>query len=363
MKKVLISGYYGFGNAGDEAILETLSARFLKSGVTAEVLSANPEKTQKTYGIKAYKRFNLPEIIKAVRSCDAVISGGGSLFQDVTSSVSLYYYLAIVLIAQMLGKEVFVFSQGIGPLNKQFNRRMCAGIINKVKGISVRDELSLEELARLGINKPKQVLTTDPVYMLEPASKDAGKKILEEAGVDLSKKLKVGIAARSWDSNKNSIVQIAEMVDGLIEDFDAEVVLFPFHYPRDLDFANKIAERTCRKPCILKEEYKPSGIMSAIGLMDINIGIRLHALIFSVCMNVPVIGITYDTKIDGFLKSMGSEPVCNYEDIQWELIKDQVQGIINNRDEFLNQIIKAKEFSSKKAFEIFNELVEAVCNG
>ncbi|MGE5328158.1 MAG: polysaccharide pyruvyl transferase CsaB [Deltaproteobacteria bacterium] len=363
MKKVLISGYYGFGNTGDEAILETLSNEFSKSNIKAEVLSSNPQKTQKAYGVKAYKRSNLQEIVKAIKNCDAVISGGGSLFQDVTSSGSLYYYLGIVIIAQVLGKKIHIFSQGIGPVKKELNRKIFAKIINRVETISVRDQISLEELAWLGVNKPKQMLTNDPVFMLQPASKDTGRKILQEAGVESEGKLTIGIAARSWNNNNDSISQIAEIINQIIKEFDANVVMFPFHYPEDLDFAYKIAEKTQNKPYILKEEYKPSEIMSAIGLMDINIGVRLHSLIFSVCMGVPVIGITYDPKIDGFLKEIGLRPVCNYDNMQCELIIKEIKRIIDNKDEILNKIMEAKGFASNKVFDNFNKLIGEVNNG
>jgi tripartite ATP-independent transporter DctM subunit len=58
-------------------------------------------------------------IARAVRRCDMLISGGGSLLQDVTSSKSLHYYLAIIRFAQLLGKKVFIYSQGIGPIEKE----------------------------------------------------------------------------------------------------------------------------------------------------------------------------------------------------------------------------------------------------
>ena len=363
MKKVLISGYYGFGNTGDEAILETLSIQFSKAGIGVQVLSANPAKTQELYGIKAYKRFNLSDIIKAIKNCHALISGGGSLFQDVTSSMSLYYYLGIVKIAEMLGKKVHVFSQGVGPIKKECNRRMFTNIINKVETISVRDEISFEELKILKVDKPDLMRTTDPAFMLQPAPEVSGIKILEKAGVNFSGKLIVGIAARNWSSNKDSVSQIAETADQIIEEFDANVVLFPFHYPEDLDFANRIAEKMRNKPCVLKEEYKPSEIMAAIGLMNINIGVRLHALILSVCMGVPVIGISYDPKIDGFLKTIGLNPVCNYDNIQWELINKEIQRIINNKVEIVRLMDEKRDSASKSAFENFNKLMEVVQNG
>jgi len=363
LKKVLISGYYGYNNTGDEAILESLSNQFSKLGIEIEALSANPLKTQQSYGIKAYKRFDLPDIIQAIKSCDALISGGGSLFQDVTSSASFYYYLGIVMIAQILRKKVLVFSQGIGPLKKDYNRKMFTRIINKVKMISVRDEISVEELKTLKIYKPEIMVTTDPVFMLQSMPEEVGRNILEESGLNFDGKLIVGIAARDWDNNKESILQIAETADGIIEEFDAKVVLFPFHYPEDLDFANRIAEKMRNKPCILKGEYKPSEIMSAIGLMDINIGIRLHALIFSVCMGVPVIGITYDPKIDGFLNTMGLKPICRYDNIQRQEIIKEIQRIINNREEIVKAIAEARDFAKQRSFESLDKLMEVVKNG
>lgn len=363
MKKVLISGYYGFGNTGDEAILETLINKFSKEGIKLEVLSARPEKTMKIHGIKAYNRFNLMEVIKAVKDSDILISGGGSLFQDVTSSSSLYYYLAIVVIAQMFRKKVHIFSQGIGPIKKTLNRKAFLRVVSRVETISVRDEISLDEVFKLGIKKPETILTTDPVFMLEPSSESVGREILLEAGIDESKKMAIGIAARSWHNNKNVSLQFAQIADAIIEEFDSNVILFPFHYPEDFDFADKIAGQMRNKPGIIKKEYRPSELMSAIGLMDINIGVRLHALIFSVCMGIPVIGITYDPKIDGFLKTIGLSSISEYEDIKWEEIKEEIVKIIRNKHEVVKTIIMAKDNAKIKADKNFDKLLEVIVDG
>ena len=51
-------------------------------------------------------------ILRAVKKCDMLISGGGSLLQDVTSSKSLHYYLSIIRCAEFFHKKVFIYSQG-----------------------------------------------------------------------------------------------------------------------------------------------------------------------------------------------------------------------------------------------------------
>lgn len=83
MKKVLISGYYGFGNFGDEAILKLLLDKLKDCDVT--VLSSDPRKTFDEYGVHTVYTFSLDHVLKEVAYCDVLISGGGSLLQNVTS--------------------------------------------------------------------------------------------------------------------------------------------------------------------------------------------------------------------------------------------------------------------------------------
>ena len=56
--------------------------------------------------------------------------------------------------------------------------------------------------------------------------------------------------------------------------------------------------------------------------MDVLIGVRLHALIFAGVMGVPMIGISYDPKIDRFLDSIGDKPLGNLQDVTADKIFD-----------------------------------------
>ncbi|MBR7081800.1 MAG: polysaccharide pyruvyl transferase family protein, partial [Oscillospiraceae bacterium] len=144
MYKILISGYYGFNNIGDESILRTVvdNLREKMTDIDITILSHDPKDTESKYGVKAVDRMSLRGIIKAVRDCDMLISGGGSLLQDVTSKKSILYYLFIMRLALMFGKKVFIYSQGIGPIDRPRNRRLTARVLKKVHGIVVRDENS-----------------------------------------------------------------------------------------------------------------------------------------------------------------------------------------------------------------------------
>ena len=91
-KKVAVSGYYGYGNFGDEAILGVLIDYLFRTNAETTVFSNNPELTSAQYGIKSVKNFDILSVMKVISESDILISGGGSLLQDVTSLKSLLYY-------------------------------------------------------------------------------------------------------------------------------------------------------------------------------------------------------------------------------------------------------------------------------
>ena len=59
--------------------------------------------------------------------------------------------------------------------------------------------------------------------------------------------------------------------------------------------------------------------------MDLMIGVRLHALIFAGVMGVPMIGISYDPKVDRFLRSIGEKPVNDLQDITTASVLKEVR--------------------------------------
>ena len=141
MYNILISGYYGFNNIGDESILRTVidNLREKLPDVEITVLSQSPAQTAEKYGVKAARRMNLWDILRSVRRCDMLLSGGGSLLQDATSSRSILYYLFLLRLAQLLGKRTFIYSQGIGPISGGRNRRYTAYVLSRADGIVVRE--------------------------------------------------------------------------------------------------------------------------------------------------------------------------------------------------------------------------------
>ena len=170
--KIALSGYYGFDNSGDEAVLQSilfaLQEQGREQGVKIEpiVLSANPEKTSAMYGVKAYHRMKPGSLIRALREADGLISGGGSLLQDATSSKTIPYYLAVLKIAQWLGKPTFIYSQGIGPVSRPMFYGWIRSIFQRCSYVSVRDTESAELLGKMRLPRERITVVPDPVMGL-----------------------------------------------------------------------------------------------------------------------------------------------------------------------------------------------------
>lgn len=365
MCRVLISGYYGYNNAGDEAILQSMVSEFRKvySDIDIVVLSANPSKTAQLYNIKAISRNNLLHIFSEIKKCDLLISGGGSLFQDATSLFSPWYYSSIIMMAHFLKKPVFAYAQGIGPINNHFNKKLLKCIMNWTYGISVRDKRSLNELKSFGI-KREISCTIDPAFLIESASKDESRKILqkENQGKDLARP-KIGFSVRTWKGSVDVASIFADVADKVSREFGADIVLFPLYYETDLKLAEDIAEKMQSSVVIIREECSPAQLIGLYGLMDINVCIRFHGLVFSAMNGIPMVAISYDPKIDSFMDYLGVNNVLKYKELDSQSVFDAIKMKWLDRENLSVQIdSKGNEFKAlaQKGIDEITQLIKMV---
>lgn len=172
--RLLLSGYYGFSNLGDEAILAGLTRELTRRGHSVTVLSADPAETAERYGVQASHRTR--GLVPAVLRSDAVVSGGGGLLQDATSARSLTYYLSVLRLARRLGKKVAVYGQSLGPLSPE-GRGRVARALRDVPAFW-RDEVSRSLARELGLDDRA---TADAALLLapeRPAGADANGPVL-----------------------------------------------------------------------------------------------------------------------------------------------------------------------------------------
>lgn len=351
MVKVVVSGYYGFGNAGDEAMLAAIIEVItdIEPNIRITVISGDAADTSHRHGVNAVYRLNYPGIIKELSACDLLISGGGSLLQDVTSDRSLYYYLSIVYLAKKLGKPVMLYSQGIGPVRGQLARKAMRQVCNMADLITVRDEGSSFELRNMGITRPVIKVTADPVLALNPVDKQFGRKILQNYRQEGNAPL-VSIAVREWKDWSHYKQVLAETADYLITEYGAKIIFLPMQFPEDILAAEKVMRRMREQAVILRDKYSIVELMSLVGNCDLLIGIRLHALVFAAIMNVPVIGLSYDPKIERFMESLKEPCVGKLKDITTSKLLEKAAEFFSDNAEFKENLRRNLRILRNKAF-------------
>ncbi len=356
MKKFVISGFYGLGNTGDEAILESiidnLRDEFNDPDIT--VFSLSPEQTAKEHNVKtvyrAWRREN-KEKVKALKEADLLISGGGGLLQDAYPTKFLFgplpYYLLIVLLAKLCGTKVMFFSQGIGPVTSGWGKFLMK-LANLANFITVRDQYSKDLLHKLGVKKPETVVTSDIVFAFKPKKDDAGIKSLQLNGDEQL----VAVSVRPWFDRIQQFEQMAGVLDRLIIEENVTPVFVPMEGHHDKDASEKVMSymKHPDKTVMLGTDFTPNQYLNFIGECQLTIGMRLHALIFSTLKGVPHIGFSYDKKVESLLKRSGMwQYSADLDNIDVDQVTSNAKTILHNHAKESATVKKNAEEMRKEA--------------
>lgn len=332
MKTVVISGYYGYDNIGDEALLQAIvePLRETVPDIRIIVLSAQPAKTARQYNVEAEDRFSPLRIFSALKKADLLISGGGSLLQDVTGPFTIPYYLSIVAMAKMLGKPVMFYAQGVGPVNRGFSKTLVRLVADRVNVITLRDEESKEILHQLGVRRPPITVTADPVFDLRGDSENGN--LLQQFGLTKGPKPMAAIAAREWQGLSGYKTALAVAADYLAAG-GWDIVLLPMQFPADLKTCKEISSLMRQPAKVIERHPTATEFNAVVKEFDLMIGMRLHALIFAANNLVPLIGISYDPKVWQFMEQVKQPVISDISAVTAEMLINIIDDVVSRKDE------------------------------
>lgn len=317
-ESIMICGAYGRGNAGDDAILEAIvqEMRALDPERTICVMSRRPQETRLTYRTGAVYTFNIFSILRRFRHAALYINGGGTLMQDVTSTRSIWYYCYTLRAAKKRGCKVMMYGCGIGPINRAGNRKMAAKTIQgSVDRITLRDENSRQELARMGVTRPDIRVSADPTIILDAAPYEVVSLAMEQSGIDPNGRY-IGFGLRNWKGLDAALPAIAAAADYAYEKHGLTPVFVPIEFPSDLTPAERVGA-LLHCPWYAVRTRQPIEVtIGILARMKTVVGIRLHSLMFSAGQGVPVVGMSYDIKVDSFLKYIGSSTCLQLREVK-----------------------------------------------
>jgi polysaccharide pyruvyl transferase WcaK-like protein len=333
-KKIFIIGGYGFGNLGDEAVLNVIVKRLKRKQESAKitVLSHDPQETRRFHGVDACTP--LKSLVELIRS-DEVIVGGGEVITYHKKPWFTYLVTCISLvdiIKVFQKKKQLKFSDiGVRPISSSFPRIILSKLIGSANSISVRD-ISRAEFEALDVKKEFSVVP-DPALELEPADFKTAQSILRQQGVDTNKFLVgLSVAAVKNDSFNQKILEvIPQVIDWLSIHADAQVVFISTsnhkyrNREKDLLVADKIQEKICctENFKILRGNFSPREIEAIIGQMNLFLVMRLHPLILAHNMKVPSICIAYYARVKSFCKLYGKNKI-DIEKLDFQTLKEKI---------------------------------------
>lgn len=333
--RAILSGYYGFGNGGDEALLATL-LQMLPEHVSPLVLSANPRQTARQYQVEACDRNHSIRVFQAMRQAQAFIWGGGSLIQDATSALSPVYYMGLMGLAQGLGLKTIAWAQGIGPLKRKSTQILARRAFRNCSAVSVRDQASAQYIKDWGI--PYEI-APDPVWNL--AAKPVG-------WVDKLPSPKVALVLRSHPQLTPTRLQ--KLTTALLK-FQAQtqthILIVPFQATQDLEIAQSIHDQIADHSSLIRLTH-PHDLKGVFQTVDMTIAMRLHGLIMAAAEGNRCFALSYDPKVRQFMQAQhcpgwdldqipdDPEVICQ----SW--LEHFHKGAALSRDEICDRIEQAK---------------------
>ncbi len=370
--KIVISGYYGYSNCGDEAVLLSILLALQEQGdregirYDPVILSSNPELTAKMYGVKSVHRMKLLEIMRAIALSDGLISGGGSLLQDATSWRTIPYYLSIIKLAQWLGKPTFIYGQGVGPIHQckfyPFIRKTLGGS----QLLTVRDEESKSLLCAIGLPNNSIHVVSDPVMGLASCASKPYRLINDTRE---EKTYTIGVSVRFWNKDRSELDALAQTLLMLVISESVRIRFLPFHYHVDFKASeyviSRIPEQYHTSIVVVKEFTDPLEMLKQVSECDVIIGMRLHSLIYAATQHIPMVGISYDPKIDQFLDRLHMKPSSSTATFDVNLVYEDIVQLMNHREKWvdakqdvINELKQTAQLPSKMISSYYRDLYD-----
>ncbi len=299
---VLLCGYYGFGNMGDDALLRA-AIRRAKREFPASTLFALTKRGRKDGNfaeLPCFRRSSPVAIRRAVRRSSVLIFGGGTLLQDHTSLRSLLYYAGMLRYAQKKGLRTLLWGNGLSSPKTALGARVMRNTLVGCDFVGLRDDASVD-VARellgkncvLPIRREMDLVLSDP-----PQTEYKNFHMRERLGL-LGRKIAV-IVPRGREGR--GVLKLFWEWVATLRGEDATPVVVPMFPREDL--------RLCRRLCrdiggYLAEDLTPEELIALMGECEIVCGMRLHALIFASLAGTPFVGFGTDTKIESFCRERG----------------------------------------------------------
>lgn len=355
---ILLSGYYGFNNFGDDMVIRTLVTELRSSHPDLEicVLSKTPRATSVSLNVDSADRNNLLKMMKTIDKSHVYAYGGGTLLTDITSRKSLSYYTVSLQYANSKGLKTAILANGLGPFLHKKSENNVKKLLKKVDILAFRDKKSFKYAKELcpGID-PK--LTADLALLFEPSEK-AKENIhlfLQENQLDAKNYFVVSL--REWKNvPKNFISIISTACDYISEKYNMQPVFIPLQPSKDRRICDEVAKRSTVSSVVAHTINNVDDVCALINGASFTLAMRLHPLIYSYSAAIPFLGLAYDEKVSSFIKEVEREEYIDVADITLESLKKAIDDSFSSK--YSPDCLEEMKKRAKGNISILSELID-----
>ncbi len=303
---ICIGGYAGCGNLGDDAILLAYldERRRQERPSPITVLSGNPTRDSRRFGVKCVSRRNPFAILAAFLRCEEFLCGGGSLLQNATGNLSLSYYLFLIRAAHALGCRPSLLAAGIGPIRGEKQWARLLSTLRLCRRVEVRDADSHRLLLNMGIDRYRLRLVSDPASALPAPPPERRSFLLAENGIREDEDYFCVILRPVDRALSLAPLTLAASVRAFAERRGLLPIYLLFDEKQDLRLTQHLRAKTGGKILRLREPADALAILSGARL---TVAMRYHALVLSHAVGTPAIGISHsldEGKLESFCRSV-----------------------------------------------------------
>lgn len=323
-RTVVISGFYGSRNSGDELLLRAIVAgvREAEPELRMVVAGVSPRRVGELHRLPAFARPDLETAELVSRSASAVVLGGGGLWHDYTFAqaggmpglfdqprMSIAGLAVMPVLSSMRRRPFHVVGMGVGPLEDEDARQMVRWVGDQASSISVRDSGSADLLTSIeGWEAPVETVP-DPVYALDlgvPRTPEylrrlgAGRRLL-------------AVNLRPWTRAGSDDVpaRVGRALDAVARRHSLTLVGFPMQESPSVDTAAveaAFAHVGGDVPRVVLD-WTPdfSELFGTLISSAVVLSMRLHSCLLAHRLETPVVGLSYDPKVRAHFEELGVE--------------------------------------------------------
>jgi polysaccharide pyruvyl transferase CsaB len=299
---IIIAGYYGFGNFGDELILRALIQQLRDKNPECQitVFSHRPQQTADHFQVQAINRWRPWAWLRPLARADRFILGGGGLLQESTGPLNYFYYLSLLLLAKCFRCRTEVHAIGVDPIDQLFNRLWTRFVFDSwVDYISVRDADSQRALESVGV-LTRIWRVPDLVFRLEMPAK---KPIVESSAVAL--------AVTEWPQRPGWEHDLAFLLERVQTQLQVPLELLVFYPAEDAALAQRVADLTGHKVTVRICEHAED-LLTAVSDYGLIVGMRYHALALAALAGRAFIGWGVQRKVRALCREF-NQPMWTFE--------------------------------------------------